>query len=109
MRFPIQLNDHYLVETTSSGFYNWTWTTIDETYDVTVDALGTVVVPAGSFHALRIRTNFTQHIPLTMFWVDRIIYVYVTECFGIVTRITSQDDETENLFDEAAEFRRMTL
>ncbi|MFH2009410.1 MAG: hypothetical protein ABI333_22655 [bacterium] len=110
LRFPIQLGDHYVINTVSSGTFNWTpmWT-VEETYDITVDALGTVVVPAGSFHALRIRTNLHQYIPFTLFTLDRILYVYVTECFGIVARLRSEDDETENLFTQAAEYRRMTL
>jgi len=110
LRFPIALNDHYVISTTSTGTYSWTpfWT-IEETYDVTVDARGRVVVPAGSFHALRIRTNLHQVIPFTVFTVDRTLYIWVTECFGIVARITSQDDEPQNIFTEAAEFRRMTL
>ncbi|MDY0002743.1 MAG: hypothetical protein RBU30_15710 [Polyangia bacterium] len=109
MRFPIELGDSYIVETTSSGYYNWTMTTLEETYELTVDARGRVVVPAGSFHALRLRTDFTQHIPYTMIWVERIIYVWVTECFGVVARVRSEDDETEPLFTSAAELRRMTL
>ncbi len=110
LRFPIELGDQYIIDATSSGTFNYTpFYTVEETYDVEVDALGTVVVPAGSFHALRIRTNLHQYIPYTIFTVDRILYIWVTECFGIVARITSQDDETENIFTEAAEYRRMTL
>lgn len=111
LRFPIAVGDHYVINAVSSGTYNWTpfWT-VEETYDVTVDALGTVIVPPGaSFHALRIRTNLHQHIPNTFFSVDRILYVWVTECFGIVARITSTDDEPDNIFTQAAEYRRMTL
>lgn len=109
LRFPIQLGDHYVIDAINSGTYNYTpfWT-VEETYDVTVDALGTVVVPAGSFHALRIRTNLHQYIPFTIF-TDRILYVWVTECFGIVARITSEDNEPDNIFTDAAEYRRMTL
>ncbi len=110
LRFPLALNDTWTIETTSTGTYNYTpLTTIDETYQVTVDALGTVVVPAGSFHALRVRTDFEQHIPYTMIYTDRIVYMWVTECFGIVAKITSQDDETDAQFTQAAEYRRMTL
>jgi len=110
LRFPIGLGDHYVIDTTSTGTYSWTplWT-VEETYDITVDALGTVVVPAGTFHALRIRTNLHQFIPYTVFTVDRILYIWVTECFGIVARITSEDDEADNIFTEAAQYRRMTL
>jgi hypothetical protein len=109
LRFPIELGDHYVVETSCTGTFNWSYFNADETYEVTVDESGTAIVPAGSFHVLRIRTNYTQHIPFTMIYTDRIIYAYVTECFGVVARITSQDDETENLFTEAEEYRRMTL
>ena len=109
MRFPIALNDHYIVETTSSGTYSWTLFTAEETYEFTVDARGRVVVPAGSFHAARIRTDFMQHIPYTAIYVERILYVWVTECFGVVARVQSEDGETEPLFTAAAEFRRMTL
>lgn len=110
LRFPIGLGDHYVTNATSTGTFNWTplWT-IEETYDVTVDALGTVVVPAGSFHALRIRTNLHQYIPFTVFTVDRVLYIWVTECFGIVARIVSEDDEPQNIFTNAAQYRRMTL
>lgn len=109
MRFPIALEDHYLVETTSSGTYNYALFTAEETYEFTVEARGRVVVPAGSFHALRIRTDFTQHIPYTLIWVERILHVWVTECFGVVARVQSEDGETEPLFTSAAELRRMTL
>jgi hypothetical protein len=97
------------VETDCTGTFNWSYFSAEETYEVTVDEEGTVIVPAGSFHVLRVRTNYSQHVTMTMLWTDRIIYAYVTECFGVVARITSEDDETENLFTEAEEYRRMTL
>jgi hypothetical protein len=107
LRFPIALNDHFVVESVSSGTYNYIYTYATESYDTTVDALGTVIVPAGSFHALRVRTRFSQTIGYLV--TTRIIYLYVTECFGIVAKITSEDNEAETIFTDAAELRRMTL
>jgi hypothetical protein len=109
LRFPLAEQDTWLVETTSSGFLNHGWTQLEETYQLTVDAAGTVVVPAGSFRALRVRTDFEQHVPFTLIYTERILYLWITECFGIVARITSQDDETDPQFTQAAEYRRMTL
>ncbi len=58
--------------------------------------------------ALRVRIESTQ-----MFragpGVRRIQYLWLTECYGEVARITSTDGEVDPAFTQAAEFRRLGL
>jgi hypothetical protein len=78
-----------------------------DTYDVTVVAEGTAVLPDLSFdRALRVATTVTVE-PAAGVSVTRRQSSYFFECFGEVARAVSRDGETTDEFTTAAELRRL--
>jgi hypothetical protein len=76
-------------------------------YDVTVDAAGEVNVGVLTFrNTLRIRVESTQMFPAGP-GMRHIQYLWMTECYGEVARITSTDGEVDPSFGTASEFRRI--
>jgi hypothetical protein len=81
-------------------------------YDCEVSGAGDAKVPAGTFRALRVRTdlrmevrNSLNPIPLA---VQRFrVYDFVTDCLGLVARVRSREGETATWFDQATEYRRL--
>jgi hypothetical protein len=80
-----------------------------DSYQVTVDAAGTLSLPSITFtQALRVRTNLTVT-PAAGTAVTTKQVSFMFECFGEVARATSQNNETQNDFTTAAEVRRLGL
>jgi hypothetical protein len=77
-----------------------------EQYSSKVDAQGTLKVPYGTFDVLRVQTTLTR----TLGGVATITrsFNFVAECFGPIASLTSQTDETQVEFTNAAEARRLT-
>ena len=80
-----------------------------DTYSVSVDAAGTLVLPSITFtQALRVRTTVVAT-PAAGQAVTTKQVSFVFECFGEVARATSQTGETNDNFTTAAEVRRLGL
>ena len=84
-----------------------------DTYEMTVDAQGTVVTPGGSFPVLRVRIVLDVSVPIAV-WPFELTYHYVrysfmTPCYGQVAHVASREGEEALLFTEAAEVRRVGL
>ncbi len=80
-----------------------------DTYSVSVDAAGTLVLPAITFtQALRVRTTVVAT-PAAGEAVTTKQDSFLFECFGEVARATSQPGETQDDFTTAAEVRRLGL
>lgn len=80
-----------------------------DTYDIKVDAAGTLVLPEITFtQALRVRTTLTAT-PAAGQAVTTKQVSFLFECFGEVARATSQTNETNDDFTTAAEVRRLGL
>jgi len=109
VRFPVTEGDGWRVESTVSGTYNWLPTTAAATYVVSVDAVGVLQVPAGTFDVTRIRVDLSQSVPFTIFGMENITYTFLSECYGVIARVRSTDGEESAEFSEAAEYRRLTL
>jgi len=78
-----------------------------DTYEVSVDALGLVVLPSLAFtQAHRVRTRVTVA-PAVGTATTRRQVGYFFECFAEVVRVTSKADEPEENFITAAEVRRI--
>ena len=77
-----------------------------ELYTSKVDAQGTLKVPYGTFNVLRVQTTLTR----TLGGVATITrsFAFVAECFGPIASLTSQTDEAQVEFTNAAEARRLT-
>ncbi len=78
-----------------------------DTYSVEVDSVGELWLPELQFdQVLRVRTNLTID-PAVGDGITRKQVSFVFECFGEVARVVSEDDETEENFTTAVEFRRL--
>jgi hypothetical protein len=110
VRFPIRDGDSYV---TGSSVVNGTlngmpWAETD-TYQISVDALGTAVLPFLSFsNTLRVHVQLTQAVAGGVS-VTRIQHLFFHECYGEVGRMVSNPGETNPSFTTASEFRRLTL
>jgi hypothetical protein len=107
LRFPVSEGDTWTVTTSGSGRMSWVpfWDT--EEYTFTADAAGVVVVPAGRFPVIRVRTELTQTVGLVV--TRRISYGFFAECWGRVAQVVSRDGERELEFSTAADYRRLTF
>ncbi len=109
LRFPLQVGDTWTQQVTGLGTYNYTPLSNVSTYTTHVDAVGEVWTPAGRFPALRVRTDLDQSVPLTLLRVTRRTVTFVSECWGVVAKLTSVDNESAAAFTTAAEYRRLGL
>ncbi len=109
LRFPLMVGSTWTQTVTGTGFVNFTPLTNTTTYTTRIDQQGEVWTPAGRFPALRMRTDLDQSIPLTIFRVTRRTYTFVSECWGVVARLTSVDNESAEEFTRASEYRRLGL
>lgn len=109
LRFPLRVGDTWSQSVTAAGFYNFTPLSNVTAYTTRVDAAGEVWTPAGRFPALRVRTDLDQTIPLTIIRRTRRTYTFLSECWGVVARVASVDNESAEAFTRAAEFRRLSL
>lgn len=111
LRFPLRVGATWTAETRTLPD-----ATVDnlpvasrDRYVVTVDGRGEVRTPAITFtDALRVRVEVTQNFPSGT-GIRRIQYLWVSECYGEVARITSRDGEVDPDFTMAAEYRRLDL
>jgi hypothetical protein len=109
LRFPLRVGATWSQTVTGAGFLNFTPLTNTTVYTSRIDADGEVWTPAGRFRALRMRTDLDQSIPLTVFRTTRRTYTFVAECWGVIARIASVDNETAEEFRRASEYRRLGL
>ena len=80
-----------------------------DTYEVEVDAMGTLALPDLAFtQAHRVRTTVTVQ-PAFGYPTTRRMASWTFECFGEVARATSRLNETEDDFTTATEVRRLGL
>ncbi|MBI5513021.1 MAG: hypothetical protein HY909_04590 [Deltaproteobacteria bacterium] len=110
LRFPLALGMTWTAEaTTVDATVEHAPVASRDRYEVTVDAVGSVRLPAITFaQALRVRVEVTQRFPAGP-GTRRIQYLWLAECYGEVARTTSRDGELEPDYREAQEFRRLGL
>jgi hypothetical protein len=110
LRFPLRLGDRWsATATTVDGTIDGTPVASRDTYELHVDARGEVRLGILTFRdALRLRIEVTQRFPAGP-GRRRIQYLWLTECYGEVARITSPDGQVELEFTTAQEFRRLGL
>jgi hypothetical protein len=109
-RFPVQVGGQWVSVGTvqNATVYGLPYAGRD-TYEVSVDAAGTMHLPDVTFsQALRTRTKVTQE-PAVGTSVVRRQVSFLFECFGEVARAQSRDNETADDFTTAAEVRRLGL
>ncbi|MEW5853795.1 MAG: hypothetical protein AB2A00_33780 [Myxococcota bacterium] len=114
VRFPVTLNQAFTSNTDVSGtFEGNTFYSSSDTYDLSVDARGHLVTPAGTFPVLRVRLQHQVDVPIA-FWPFVLTYKYIrysfmTPCYSQVAYVASLEGEEELQFSTAAELRRLGL
>jgi hypothetical protein len=109
-RFPIEVGGQWVsVGTVQNATIRGLPYAGRDTYEVAVDAAGTIHLPDVSFgQALRVRTRITAE-PAVGASVQRRQVSFLFECFGEVARAQSRDDEPTADFTIATEVRRLGL
>lgn len=103
---PLAPSAAWSVTSTVSGLASGVIANYSERYVSRVDAVGTLVAPYGSFPVRRVAVDLTRTgIGL---YTTRRTFAFVSECYGTVATIVSQDYETGAEFTRAAELWRLT-
>jgi len=109
LRFPVRRGDAWISVAHSSGTVQGQPIASVDTYDFSVDAMGTVELPFLRFaNALRLHSKVSVLLPGGIAQT-KIQYVFFHECYGELGRMVSKDNEVDDPFTTAAEFRRLTL
>lgn len=108
LQFPLQAGDSWTTDTSVSGRYLGVVLGLqDETYQSTVDRAGDATTPYAKFPSLRVRTVMNRTINFVPTLTLR-TYSWVTECFGTIATVQSQDNETSTEFTSVKEVRRLS-
>lgn len=108
LRFPVVVGQNFVSsgEITDGRIQGLPYAGRD-TYEVTVDAIGTIDLLQLTFEQVhRVRTKVTVE-PAVGAAAVRYQTSFFAECFGEVARATSDGDATSHDFTEAAELRRL--
>lgn len=80
-----------------------------DTFTSSIDRVGTAITPYAPFSVLRVRTVMERAVVFNPAGATSFRqYQYVTECFGTVATIRSNDRETSTEFTAAKEVRRLS-
>lgn len=77
-----------------------------EDYSFVVDAKGQAKTPLGDFTVLRVHSELERLVGALLTTVQS--HAFMSECFGTVAAITSEDYELDTEFTEASEVRRLS-
>jgi hypothetical protein len=106
LAFPIALDGTWTTTSTVTGLALGVASFYTESYESQVDAGGTLRTPYGDFDVLRVRVRMVRTVGVVP-TVTR-SFLFVAECFGTVAAATSQPNEPNVEFTDAAEVRRLT-
>lgn len=106
LSFPLEADKTWSDEASVSGTVQGVFSFYSEDYTSTVDAVGKLKTPFATFPVHRVRVELTRTVGF--FTTKVITYAFVSECFGTVASVVSQDDEDELEFTSASEVRRLT-
>lgn len=106
LAFPLSEGSTWSTGTTITGLAEGVFVTYFESYESAIDARGTVRTPYGEFDGLRVGVDLTRNVG--GFFTTQRTYAFVTECFGTVARVVSQQNELSAEFDDAAEVWRLS-
>jgi hypothetical protein len=103
---PLGPSASWSTTSTVSGLALGVSTFYNERYQARVDAVGTMTTPFGPFPVRRIATDLTRTVGVAV--TTRRTFGFVSECYGTVASIVSQDYEAGSEFSNAAEVWRLT-
>jgi len=108
-RFPLRVGDRWSAETRTTGTLGGFPTSLTIRYHFTVDAAGTVRLPAGDVPVLRQRLESVQQVEGAAYAISRRTVLFVAECLGAVARVLSPINEPAEDFSPATEVVRLTV
>lgn len=106
LQFPLSADAAWTTEAEVSGLSLGVFTFYTETYTSVVDAQGQLTTPFSTFDVMRVQVLLERTIGLLTTQLRT--FAFVTECFGTVANVTSQDNEEGTEFTEVSELRRLT-
>lgn len=108
LRFPLREGDTWTVRSIASGRAMGSVAAVTENYTFTVDARGALRTPFVSedFDVLRVRSDLSRT-SLGFPIASVRSFAFITECYGTIANVSSQDGETDIEFSTAAEVRRL--
>lgn len=106
LKVPFQAGTTWTTTSTVSGYAQGVISAYTEEYDSSVDQVGTVATPFGTFPALRVATDLTRTAGLATLTTNR-TFSWAAECSGIVATVQSQSFESGAEFSDDAEVRRL--
>jgi hypothetical protein len=110
LRFPLALGTSWNAQSlVIDGRLNHTPFASRDTYQIAADAAGELRLGILTFpRTVRVRVELVQQFPAGP-GNRRIQYLWLTECYGEVARVTSRDGEIDPDFSLSTEFRRLSL
>lgn len=105
--FPVEMGKSWSDDAEVTGTVNGVLSVYNESYTSQVDARGTLKTSYGDFDVLRIRVELERTVGFLPPTTVR-TYLFVSECFGTVGTVVSQDNEAAVEFTQAAELRRLS-
>lgn len=102
---PLTPSASWNVTSTVSGVAQGVGVFYTERYQSRVDAVGDAATPFGTFPVRRIAVDLTRTIGAAV--TTRRSFAFVSECYGTVATIASQDYESGSEFTDAAELWRL--
>lgn len=106
LSFPLKKGTSWQTNATATGVASGVGAVAGEAYQSSVDAVGDLVTPFGTFPVQRVHVVVTRNVGGFITVVRT--YAFVAECFGPVATVVSQNNETNDEFTNAAEVRRLS-
>lgn len=103
---PLSLNKTWSTDSTVTGLAQGFGAFYTEDYTFTVDAHGEAKTPLGDFEVLRVHTELVRTLGAVPVTVQS--HAFMSECFGTVASMSSEDYETDPEFTTASEVRRLS-
>jgi hypothetical protein len=105
LQFPLNVGASWSTNASVTGTADGVPVVYTEDYTSSVDAQGTLKTPLASFEVLRVGTVLTRTVGIEKTVIRT--FIFVTDCYGSVATITSQDNESSTEFTTAAEIQRI--
>ncbi len=111
LQFPLEQGATWQVETHAKGPLCGSWVDYDiaQTLSASVDAVGSVATPYGTFEdVLRVNTLLERHLGVGVLPTKVRTHTFVAECFTTIAAIVSEEGVDGAEFDAVSEVRRLT-
>lgn len=105
IQFPLKLGDAWTSDVSVSGVAQGIPVAYSEKYESTVDVAGELKTPLATFEVLRVRIDLTRTIGFSV--TTSRTYAFITECYGNIATVASEDNESDAEFNHAVEIRRI--